>query len=181
MIRASRVLSLARNRRTLQRFADRQVPQESLASVLESARYAVSAKEAQPWRFVVVQDAIARHAIAAAAFNHPHVQTAPVLIACCARIHSHVSGSGRPSFPMDLAAATQMMLLAAADVGLAASWITGFREREVRRSLEIPADIPIVALLAIGYPDGLGSLPERAPRDEVISWGRWYDERGRMP
>jgi nitroreductase len=181
VIRACRVLSLARNRRTLQRFADRPVPEESLASVLECARYAVSAKEAQPWRFVVVQDAVARHAIAAAAFNHLHVQTAPVLVVCCARIHSHVSGSGRPSYPIDLAAATQVMLLAAADVGLAASWITGFREPDVRQCLDIPRDVPVVALLAIGYPDGIGPLPERTVREEVVAWGRWRTERGRIP
>jgi len=151
--------------------------------VLECARWAPSAKEAQPWRFVVVRQALDRHRLAAAAFNHAHVRTAPVVIACCARIHSHVSGNGRPSHPLDLAAATESMILAAADVGLAASWITGFRESTVREILGIPGDIPVVALLAIGFADGIEELPARRSADECIAWERWVEEdasRGRV-
>ena len=181
MIRGSRVLSLARNRRPVRRFADRPIPVETLRSVLECARFAPSAKEAQPWRFVVVQDALTRHRIAAGAFNHPHVRTAPVVIACCARVHSHVSGNGRRSFPVDLAAATESMRLAAADVGLASSWITGFREGVLRELLGIPADVPIVALLALGYPDGISALPARLSRRKVFAWDRWREEEVRSP
>ncbi|MFQ5688762.1 MAG: nitroreductase family protein [Gemmatimonadota bacterium] len=173
MSRASRVLSLVRNRRPVRRFEERPIPSEIVDYVLDSARYAPSAKEAQPWRFVVVRDALTRHEIATAAFNHPHVKSAPLVILCCARVHSHVSGSGRPSHPVDVAAATQTMLLAAADQGLAASWIPGYREPGVRAAVGIPNDVPIVAILALGYPDGFGSLPERLPRDRVISWDRW--------
>lgn len=178
MSRASRVLSLARNRRPVREFDDRPVPQEVLDCVLECARYAPSAKEAQPWRFVVVREAMTRHRLATAAFHHPHARTAPVLVACCARIHSHVSGTGRSSHPVDLAAATENMVLAAADLGLATSWLTGFRESSVREALEIPDPVPVVAMLALGYPDGLEPLPERVPRGEAVAWERW-DEGAR--
>ena len=176
MSRASRVLSLARNRRPPTRFADRPVPHESLACVLDCARYAPSAKEAQPWRFVVVRDPITRREIAGAAFGHPHVRTAPILVVCCARIHSHVSGTGRPSHPADLAAAAQSMMLAAFDLGLSASWIPGFREMSVRKAVGVPADVPIPAIVAIGYPDGLERLPARRPREEVVAWDQWAGE-----
>ena len=126
-MRVTRLLSLIRNRHLVQKFADRIVAAEAIEAVLEAARYAPSAREAQPWRFVVIQEALIRHKIAAAAFNHPHVRTAPVVIVCCARIHSHVSGSGRLSFPMDIAAAAQTLVIAAADLGLHSSWIYGFK------------------------------------------------------
>jgi len=104
------------------------------------------------------------------------MRTAPVIVVCCARIHSHVTGSGRPSFPMDLAAATQTMAMAAADLGLHSSWSFGFRESEVRSVIGAPDDVPVLALLGLGYPDGLGDLPERRPRDEVIAWDSWRTE-----
>lgn len=173
MSRASRVLGLARNRRPVRRFAERPVPHEALVCVLDCARYAPSAKEAQPWRFVVVRDPLVRGEIAAAAFRHPHARTAPILVLGCARIHTHVSGTGRPSYPIDLAAATQAMVLAAADLGLAASWIPGFREPAVRAAVGVPADVPIATLLAIGYPEGLRRLPARRPVEEVVAWDRW--------
>jgi nitroreductase len=171
--RASRVLSLARNRRRVRAFDDRPVPEEALECVLECARWAPSAKEAQPWRFVVVRNGLTRKKIAEAAFNHPHARTAPVVVAACARIHSHVSGTGRPSHPVDLAAAVQSMVLAAADLGLSSAWIAGFRESSVRDALGIPDPVPVVALLALGYPDGLEPLPEREPREEVVAWESW--------
>jgi nitroreductase len=169
----SRVLSLLRNRQGVRRFAERRIPPDLLIRVVECGRHTASAKEAQPWRFVVVQDALARHRIAAAAFNNPLVRTAPALILGCARIHSHVSGHGRPSHPVDLAAAAQSMVLAAADMGLAAAWITGYRESVLREILSIPSDVPIVTLLALGYPDGFQRLPGRRASEEVVAWERW--------
>lgn len=172
-MRVTRLLHLVRNRRLVDKFDERIVEAEAVEAVLEAARYAPSAREAQPWRFVVVQEALARHQIASAAFNHPHVKSAPVVVVCCARIHSHVTGSGRPSFPMDLAAATQTMVIAAADLGLHTSWIYGFRESKVREVVGVPDDVPIVSLLCLGHQDGLGDLPERQPRESVIAWDRW--------
>lgn len=176
MSKTSRILSLARNRRPVREFADRPLPPETVESVLEAGRWAPSAKEAQPWRFVAVQEALTRRELAAAAFNHPHVATAPLLVVCCARIHSHVSGSGRVSYPMDLAAAAQNMLLAAADMGLSTSWINGFRESAVRDAVDAPSEVPVVTILAIGYADGIRSLPDRRPWDEVVAWERWKPE-----
>lgn len=173
MSAASRVLSLSRNRQIVRTFADRAVPHEFLTRIVDCARYAPSAKEAQPWRLVVVRDAITRHRLAAAAFNHPLARTAPVMIVVCARIHTHISGNGHPSHPVDLAAATEAMVLAAADMGLASTWITGYRETVIRELIDIPPDVPIVALLAVGYPDGYSRLPDRRARDEVVAWETW--------
>ncbi|WP_419162035.1 nitroreductase family protein [Candidatus Palauibacter sp.] len=180
-MRLTRLLHLARNRRPVRRFRDRLVEPDMLEAVLEAARYAPSAHEGQPWRFVVVQEALTRHTLAAAAFNHPHVRTAPVVIVCCARIHSHVSGTGRPSFAGDLAAAAQTMVLTAADLGLDSSWIYGFRESGVRSAIGVPGHVPVVALLCLGYHDGLSDLPERRAREEVIGWDRWGANRKTAP
>jgi len=175
-MRVTRLLQLVSNRRPVQRFADRIPPLEAVESILECARYAPSAREAQPWRFVVVQEALARHRIAQAAFNHPHLRTAPIIVVGCARIHSHISGSGRPSFPMDIAAAVQTMAIAAAELGVQSSWVYGFRESDVRPVIGVPDDVPVVGLLGLGYPDGLTALSERRPRGDVIAWDSWRTE-----
>lgn len=173
MSAVSRVLNLSRNRQAVRRFADRTIPPEILARTLECARYAPSAREDQPWRFIVVQDALTRHRIARAVFQGELVRTAPALIIGCARVHSNIAGSGRPSHPVDLAAATEAMVLAAADLSLATAWVTGFREGEIRDVLAIPADVPVVTLLALGYPDGFQRLPRRRSDEEIIAWDRW--------
>lgn len=167
---------MLRNRQPVHAFAERPIPPASLARILDAGRYAPSTRESQPWRFVVVQDVIVRYELAAAAFNNPLVRSAPVVIVACARVHSLVSGSGRPSHPVDVAAAVQCMALAAADLGLAAAWITGYREPGIRNSLGIPSDVPIVALLTIGYADGFAPLSERRPEGDVVAWETWKVE-----
>ncbi len=157
----------------MKRFADRPILPEVLERILDCGRHAPSAGEDQPWRFVVVRDPLTRHRLAEAAFNSDLVKTAPVVIVGCARITSRISGHGRPAYPSDLAAATQNMAVAAADLGLQAAWITGFREAAVRSLLGVPDDVPVVTLLALGFPDGFGKLPKRRPVAEVITWDRW--------
>jgi nitroreductase len=173
MSHLSRVFQLLRNRQTVRAFAERPVPPASLARILDVGRYAPSTRESQPWRFVVVQDAMTRYKLAAEAFNNPLVRTAPVIVVACARVHSLVGGNGRVSHPVDLAAAVQSMALAAADLGLAAAWITGYREPGVREALGVPSDVPVVALLTIGYADGFTGLAERRPEEDVVAWERW--------
>lgn len=176
MSHLSRVFQLLRNRQGVRGFEDRPVPAASLARILDCGRYAPSAKEDQPWTFVVVQDPLKRIRLAAEAFHNPLARSAPVLIVACAKIHSHVSGHGRPSHPVDVAAAVQSMALAAADMGLAAVWITGYREPGIRQILGIPDDVPIVAILTIGYPDGFAPLPDRRPEEQVVVWENWAKE-----
>ena len=176
MSHQSRVFQLLRNRQSVLGFADRAVPSAALARILDCGRYAPSAKEDQPWTYVVVQDPITLHRLAGEAFHSALVRSAPTLIVACARVHSHVSGHGRPSHPLDVASGVQSMALAAADMGLAAVWITGYREPEVRTLLGVPDDVPVVAMLAIGYPDGFDALPERKPDREVIAWEHWGKE-----
>jgi nitroreductase len=65
------------------------------------------------------------------------------------------------------------MALATVDMGLQAVWVTGFREPVVRSLLGVPQDVPIVTILAIGYPDGFERLPPRRQFADVVTWDRW--------
>ncbi len=173
MSAVSRVLTLSRNRQAVRRFADRRVPPNVLSRIVECGLQAPSAREHQPWRFIVVQDAMTRHRIAAGVFQGELVRSAPVLIVGCARVYSNIAGSGRPSHPSDLAAATALMALAAADMSLATAWITGFRESKIREVLGVPPDVPVMTLLAVGYPDGFVRLPDRRHERDVVAWDSW--------
>ncbi|TFG65945.1 MAG: hypothetical protein E4H28_03080, partial [Gemmatimonadales bacterium] len=69
MSHLSRVFQLLRNRQSVRGFDDRAVPPRSLARILDCGCYAPSAKEDQPWRYVVVQDPVTRNRLASEAFN----------------------------------------------------------------------------------------------------------------
>ena len=64
-------------------FTKESVDSVSLHRILEAGRKAPSAKNRQPWRFVVVQNETIRAKIESAAFGQEHVGQAPVIIAAC--------------------------------------------------------------------------------------------------
>ncbi len=51
------------NRRSVRKFTDEAVSEEDLKLILEAGRWAPSGEDAQPWRFVVVQDEERRKAL----------------------------------------------------------------------------------------------------------------------
>src|SRR5215470_16401394 len=50
------VIESIRTKRAVRRFADKPIPRETILTVLEAGRRSQSAKNTQPWQFVVIQD-----------------------------------------------------------------------------------------------------------------------------
>ena len=61
---AALLAELLRGRRSVRRYVDREVPRQAIRSVLESARWAPSPHNSQPWRFAVLRSASARERLA---------------------------------------------------------------------------------------------------------------------
>ena len=80
-------------RRSIRKFKSDPVPQEQINALLDSARLAPSACNAQPWRFKVVKDETTRLKLAQAAFNQTFIASAPVVFVCCVDINGYLDGS----------------------------------------------------------------------------------------
>lgn len=74
------VVDAASRRRSIRTFVQQPIPREDLQQIIEVASLAPSAFNAQPWRFVVVEDAALKAKLAAAAFNQRQVLSAPAVI-----------------------------------------------------------------------------------------------------
>lgn len=70
----------ADSRRSIRNYTDAAIPEADLRELLRLAGRAPSAYNAQPWRFVVVQDAALRTKLAAAAYGQQQVLRAPATI-----------------------------------------------------------------------------------------------------
>lgn len=163
-----------KKRRSIRKYLTRKVENDKLDRVLEAGRLAPSAKNLQEWRFVVVRDEGRRKRLADAAKGQTFVGEAPVVIAACATVTDYVMTCGQLTYPIDLAIAVEHMVLAAAAEGLGTCWIGAFYEEEVKKILNIPPEVRVVALLPLGYPD---ESPHPRPRKEIgeivafESWG----------
>ncbi len=58
------LLDLIKNRRSVKEYSSRKVPDNILSRILKGARWAPSAHNAQPWRFVVLRDSIMKKRLA---------------------------------------------------------------------------------------------------------------------
>lgn len=166
-----RVISL---RKSVRAFEVREVPEDTLARVLEGARLAPSANNRQEWRFIVVRDADRRARLSRAACGQRFVAEAPVVIACCAETDEHLMTCGQPAYTIDVALATDHLTLCAAAEGLGTCWIGAFHEDQVREVLDIPPRVRVVALLPLGYPRNPDpDSKSRLPLERIVHYDRW--------
>jgi nitroreductase len=156
---------------------------EKINRILEAACLAPSARNSQPWRFVVVQGKEAVEALAQTAFKGPgSVGQAPVVIVVCARADDDVTIDGKEYYLFDTGLAVENMLLAATDLGLATHLMASFDEAEMRRLLHIPDDFRVVIVTPLAYPTEASydeaaeeRVGQRTRKDlgEVAYFGRW--------
>jgi coenzyme F420-0:L-glutamate ligase/coenzyme F420-1:gamma-L-glutamate ligase len=50
------LLEMMKSRKSIRKYSSRRISQEVLSSILEAVRWAPSAHNSQPWRFIVIQD-----------------------------------------------------------------------------------------------------------------------------
>lgn len=161
-------------RKSVRAFQNKDVPDDVLTRVLDAARLAPSANNFQEWRFVVIRGAETRRKIAAAACRQNFMAEAPVVIACCAESNDHVMTCGQLSYPIDVAIAVDHITLCAVAEGLGTCWIGAFYEDEVRKILEIPPHIRVVALLPLGYPKNSSPVRKfRLSLEKIVRYEKW--------
>jgi len=161
-------------RKSVRAFLDKSVEKEKLDRVLEAGRAAPSARNAQEWRFLVVQDEEKRKQLVEAANGQQFVGEAPVVIVCCGVSQGRNMRCGHDPVLIDVAIAMDHMTLAAAAEGLGTCWVGSFYPEKVRKLLGIPEEIVIVELLPLGYPRDPGKTAKsRLSIDEIVKYDQW--------
>ena len=170
-------LELVQTRRSLRTYLDKPVEQEKLEYVLEAARLAPSWKNMQCWRFIVVEDAAERAALAKCMGEnnpgHKALTGAPIVIVLCALPKESEVWEGKDNMMLDAGLAMEHLILAATEQGLGTCWQGLFTEEKVREALNIPNDVRVVAMTPLGY-----AAEERRPRPrkgiaEIVYRGKW--------
>lgn len=181
------LMDLIRARRSVRRYADQPVERGVIEQCLEAARLAPSAENAQPWRFVVVDDPAVKEQLARAAFSGVYRPTrfaakAPAIVAVLAKPDVVANRLGRAIqgtkyYLIDCGIACQQFVLRATELGLGVCYIGWYSKRGVRRALQVPRSHDIVVLLAVGYPKGEpGKARPRRRLHELVSYNRFGEK-----
>jgi len=156
-------------RRSIRKYSDRPVEPEKLKTVLEAARLAPSAKNEQNWLFIVVQDKEKLARLAEAAYGQKFVAEAPAAIIVCATSRRFMA-CGQPTDTMDCSIAMSFILLQAQELGLGTCWLGRFDADKVKKILNIPEEISVIAMTPLGYPAESPAARPRKAAEEVIRY-----------
>jgi coenzyme F420-0:L-glutamate ligase/coenzyme F420-1:gamma-L-glutamate ligase len=186
-----------RTRRSIRRFKANPVPASVIKRILETATYAPSAHNLQPWRFVVVADLSARNRLGQALTNkmradmtaigmprseidlrakrsQHRLDEAPVVILLCRDVNA-IRRDDQEETTMSIqsvAAAGLQLLLAAHAEGLGGNWICWplYAQEAARAALDLPDTWEPQAMFFLGYAD---EEPEeknlKSPEEIVIN------------
>ena len=166
------VLESIRKRYSCRSYQQRAIEQEKLDQIFEAARLAPSAKNIQDWRFVVVTDKEKKRQIAEAACEQKFLEKAGAIVIACSN-GDYVMRCGQPIGPIDIAIALEHICLQATDSGLATCWIGSFYPEKIRSILDIPDNIAVIELMAVGYPADEMKEPKREPIEKILCYEKW--------
>lgn len=157
-------------RRSIRQYTDKPIPKEALEKIVDAARYAATAKNIQPWEFVVITRGGVLKAIAQLGENAKLLGSASTCIAVFCQDTKYYLEDG--------SAATQNILLAATSLGIASCWIAGDKKHycaQVNELLGVPSTYKLVSLIALGYPQLQDSfmIKDKRPLEEVIHWEKF--------
>lgn len=139
-------------RRSTRKYLDKAVESEKLESILRAAMQSPTGHNTQDWEFIVVTDPASRRAVSELGPYSAFAADAPLQIVVCANQEKAWPGG---SWPSNMGAVCQTMLLQVEEEGLGACWIGVWpyaeRMAHVKSVLGIPDSVIPYAVLAIGY------------------------------
>lgn len=181
---------LVATQRAVRHFDGRPVDDDTIAKVLKAATRAPSARNIQPWRFVVVRDPATKGALgkifdelgqqlygAGAPERTPWAEV-PVLVVVCAENPFGAGDSAATALGASIFPAVQNLLLAAHVLGLGTVLTTRWkaREAEVRPLLGLPENVSVHAIVPMGWPAAKSGRNRRRSVREVTYRERFGQE-----
>lgn len=150
------LIKVIMTRSSVRAFLDKPVSDETIEQLLKAAMAAPSAKNSQPWAFVVIKDRTLLEMLGNSLPNAKMTATAPAAIAICGVLDKTLPGEAHEYWIQDAAAATENFLLAVHALGLGAVW-TGVhpiseRIRILKDVLKLPEGVEPFCLIPFGWP-----------------------------
>lgn len=167
--------------RAIRRLKPDPVDDALIERIIDAATRAPSARNAQPWRFIVIRetetkrklgaifDELGAQMYGAGAPDRTPWEEAPVLIAVCSQGGWGTDVTGVMAMDASIFPAVQNLLLAARALGLGTVLTTRWkrREAEIRPLLGLPDDVQVHAIIPTGWPAARFGRTTRRPAHEV--------------
>lgn len=191
---------LVRTRRSVRKFRKGTIPETKVLAILDSARWAPSYRNSQPWNLLVVYSRddlsflseLYLDSYLKVAKNTDDKREAELISAMSDILKNELASasfavvmiadpSRSRSWPIDLSMASQNMMLMAHDLGIGSSFIdltysrvsNYFDKKMARDRFNIPESMEIFSIIVFGMPDEIPKIPQRRSLSEIVHYGRW--------
>lgn len=154
-----------KTRRSIRAYRPDPVVKSVLEDIVDCGRLATTARNLQPWEFVIVTDTGTRRELARLIDTGRFIAEAPVCIVVFCRETKY--------FLEDGCAAIENMLIAARAHGLGTCWVAGDKKPyavTVAQMLGAPANMKLIGLIAVGHAAESPVPPPKRHLSEVLHY-----------
>ncbi len=155
-------------RASVRKYLARSIDRQLLEKLVDAGRRAPTARAVEPWEFVVVTDRNVLKKLGEVASTGPFIGDAASCIA--------VFSQDTKYYLEDGCAATENILIEAADLGLGACWVAGDKKpyaQEVADILGASGSLKLVSLISLGWPADEPRQTKNRNTKDVIHWERF--------
>jgi nitroreductase len=164
-----------RARRNVRTYKPEPLADEDLRRIVEAGWRAPSAKNRQPWDFVIVTDPSRLRELSTVWQGARHIASAPAAIVLVAPEPPDERRKVIDQY--DLGQATMAMMLAATDLGIGTGHSSVGDQQKARAILGVPDDHIVAYLIGLGYPADRPltpiKQPDRRPFEDVVHREKW--------
>lgn len=160
-------------RRSVRHYNNRKLERKTIEDILEYAILAPSAKNRQPWHFVIVEDQNRKEHIAdmlEECGDEVVELTCAVLRESSALVLVFADIVDEVMDVQSVGACIENMILRARDLDVASLWIGFILKIEKELQREFSCDKRLIAAVALGYTDHFPSMRPRKTLNEVSEW-----------
>ncbi len=171
------VYETIRQRRTIRRFKNKPIPEETLIRLVDAARLAPSAENIQPCEYIIVNDPQLREELFSflkwagyiTPAGNPPEGEGPVsyIVVLINAILKKREGE------TDAAAGIENILLTAWEEGIGGCWLGSINRKKIKKLLRIPHHLRVNSVVALGY---INEHPVVEDLKDSVEY--WKDEKG---
>lgn len=177
------ILDLIKSRQSDRKYSEKPVEKDKLNRILEAGRMAPSACNAQPWKFIVVDNPellgkLAEAASAKLLGMNMFVAQAPLMIVIVRESPNFTSKIGatiknKDYSLIDIGIASENICLQAKAEGIGSCMLGWFDEKMVKNILEIPRSKRVELIITLGYSMSDKREKRRKPAEETVAYNKY--------
>lgn len=146
------ILNVIKERWSPRAFSNEKISREEILPLIEAARFAPSCFNEQPWRFIIAdqEETLKKMQSILAPANQLWANKAPALILILAKKTFSLNGKDNYWHMFDSGTAWGFLSLEAQKRGLITHAMGGFDMDKARKVFNIPSDLEIITVVAVG-------------------------------